>query len=108
MRLPSCDHDETAWKFCFVHMVEVENHLESRCRELCASPTIGCNEKNEQAAKNSNDGSALLGFAFPNLEALAQISCHCKAGYCCPMAPQGVQTFLEIQIQRPGKASNQS
>ena len=108
MRLPSCNHDENAWKYCFVHMVEVQNHLESRCRKPCASPTIGRNETGEQSAEDSNGGSALLGFAFPNLESLVQISRHCKAGYCCPLASQGVQTFLEIQIQRPGKASSQS
>ena len=50
---------------------------------------MGRNETGEQAAENSNSGSALLGFAFPNLGSLAQISCHCKAGYCCPLASQG-------------------
>ena len=92
----------------FVYLVEVQNHLESRCREPCASPTIGRNETGEQAAENLNGGSTLLGYAFPNLDSLAQISRHCKAGYCCPLASQGVQTFLEIQIQRPGKAPSRS
>jgi hypothetical protein len=83
MRLPSCNHDENAWKSCFVHMVEVQGHFGSRCRKPCASPTIGRYEKDEQAAEDSNDGSALLGFAFPILESLAHISCHCKAGCRC-------------------------
>jgi hypothetical protein len=44
------NHDENTWGFCFVHLVEVQNHLESRCREPFASPTIGHNETGEQAA----------------------------------------------------------
>ena len=48
------------------------------------------------------------GCAFPNLDSLAQISRHCKAGHRCPLASQGFQTFLEIQIQRSWKASSQS
>ncbi len=66
MPLPSCNHDKNAWEFCFVRLVEVQNHLESRCREPCASPTIGRNEKGEQAAEDSKGGSTLLGCSFPN------------------------------------------
>ncbi len=77
MRLPSWNHDENAWKFCFVHLVEVQNHLESRCREPCASPTVGRNETGKQAAEDSNGGSSLLGFAFPKLETLVKIPYHC-------------------------------
>jgi hypothetical protein len=60
MHLPSRNHDENAWEFCFVHMVEVQGQFESRCRKSCASPTIGRNEKGEQAAEDSNGGSTLL------------------------------------------------
>ena len=61
----------------FVYLVEVQNHLESRCREPSTSPTIGRNETGEQSAEDSNGGSALLGFAFPNLETLVKIPYHC-------------------------------
>ena len=105
MRLPSCNHDKNAWKFCFVRLVEVQGHFESRCREPCASPTIGRNETGEQAAEASKGGSNLLGCAFPNLDSLAQISCHCKAGHRCPLASQGFQAFLEIQIQHPTRGT---
>jgi hypothetical protein len=77
MRLSSCNHYENAWKFCFVHLVEVQGHFESRCRKPCAPPTIGLNEAGEEAAEDSNGGSALLGFAFPNLETLVKIPYHC-------------------------------
>ena len=40
-------------------------------KNLVFLPTIGRNEKDKQAAENSNGGSALLGFAFPHLESLA-------------------------------------
>jgi hypothetical protein len=43
-------------------MVKDQNH-----RKSCASPAIGRHETDEQATENSNDGSALLGFAFPHL-----------------------------------------
>ena len=66
---------------------------------FCASPTIGRNEKDEQAAEDSNDGSTLLGFAFPNLEFLARSSRHCKAGYRCPLAPQGFRGFRTNHIE---------
>ena len=107
MRLPSWSYDENTWKSCFVHMAEAQSHFESCCRKPRASPTIGRNEKDEQAAENLNGGSAFLGFDFPNLDSLAQIFHHFKAGYCCPLASQGFQTFLEIQIQKTGKASSQ-
>ena len=77
MHLLSWNHDKNAWKFCFVHLVEVQNHLESRCREPCASPTIGRNETEKQATENWKGESALLGFAFPNLETLVKIPYHC-------------------------------
>jgi hypothetical protein len=89
MPLPSCNHDKNAWEPCFVHMNESQNHFEYHCRKPCASTTIGRNEKDKQAAKASNDGSALLGFAFPILESLTPFSCHYKTGYRCPLAPQG-------------------
>ncbi len=46
-------------------------------------------KRTNKRPNNSNNGSALLGFAFPNLDSLARISCHCKAGYCCSLAPKG-------------------
>ena len=108
MRLPSCDHDKNAWKSSFIHLVEVQDHLVSRCREPGASPTTGRDETDEQAAEYSNGGSTFLGSAFPKLEPLAEISRHCQAGYRCPLAPQGFQAHLEIQIQKTGKAESQS
>ena len=43
-------------------------------------------KRTNKRPKNSNGGSALLGSAFPNLDSLAQISHHFKAGYCCLLA----------------------
>ena len=103
MRQPSYNHYEHAWKFCFFHMVEVQDHFESHWRKPCASPTIGRNEKNEQTTENSNSGSALPGFAFPNLGSLTEISSHCKAGYCCAPGPQGFKFFWPLKSKGPGR-----
>jgi len=83
------DGDLISTSDCIVHIVEVQGHFESRCRKPWASPTIDRNEKKEQVAYKSKGGLALLGFAFPNLESLTQVFCHCKAGYHCPLALQG-------------------
>jgi hypothetical protein len=46
------NHDKNAWKFCFVRLVDVQNHLESRCRKPCASPTHGYQRSNLGPAKS--------------------------------------------------------
>jgi hypothetical protein len=76
-RLPSCGYGKNAWKSSFIHLIEIQGQLVSRCREPGASPTAGRDESDEQAAEDSktpqgtNGGSTFLGSAFPNLEPLA-------------------------------------
>jgi hypothetical protein len=52
--------------------------VDSKTRQLIKDmASAGCNEAGEQSAEDSNGGSALLGFAFPNLETLVKIPYHC-------------------------------
>jgi len=69
MRLPSWNHDENAWKSSFIHLVEVQDHLVSRCREYGASSTTGRDETDEQVA-DVERWIDFSGFCFPETGAL--------------------------------------
>ena len=84
-------------------MVEVQYHFESHCRKPRASTTIGRNEKDKQTAKDSNDGSVLLGFSFPILESWCTSFVIVKPDTVVRWHSKGIKLFWKFKSKGPGR-----